>query len=630
MTFYEAALRVLEAEGRPLHFSAITEKSIQQQLLSHVGKTPEQTMLSRLAAMARRTRDRKVIVTAKDTFALVDWQLPEDLEALAQTGVPEPNPEEDLPPLRPAERHPDPRNDNVRGAGRVERDKDRDRPRRRQEEEEGGRRRRRFPPIPEVAFEILSEAGGGLRADQLANTARERGLAGDELGTEQILMALLEDNQRRIDAGRRPQFQLQKDSGQIVLERASAPSDVPPHEMQAAFAEALNIPMEGGRPLLPRPAPPIAGAEEAGAEGTAGNHAAKLAVKDARKSVARALRRRLSELDTGTFEKSVVKMLHGVGFRELKVAKRSKEGPLLTARKREGSVELRYAVRMLKGSPAIDRRMVQDLRRDLGHYSAQVGLLLSAGEVRGDARTEAQASGSLVMLWCGDALGDKLIEAKAGVSAVQVELYELDDRFFENARIDAEEAARRREERHREKEQREAEAPPPREERAEEDAEAPGEERFEDHAVPSAAGGLAPPQAMEDQEGAEGDEGDEGDEDEGPDAAPPAPGGPEGAPGQPGQGERKRRRRRRRGRRGRGARPEGAPGQPGQPGQQAQGQGQGQPGGQPGGQAAPPPVQSVEGGHAVADFAPRPGPAPEPAAPPPPPPAPSDGEPGQG
>src|SRR3954464_10949913 len=154
MTFYEAALRVLEAEGRPLHFSEITEKSIQQSLLSHVGKMPEQTMLSRLAAMARRTRDRKVIVTAKDTFALVEWQLPEDAEALAQTGVPEPNPEEDLPPLRPAERHPDPRNDNVRGAGRMERDRDRDkdkdrdkdRPRRRQEEEEGGRRRRRFPP----------------------------------------------------------------------------------------------------------------------------------------------------------------------------------------------------------------------------------------------------------------------------------------------------------------------------------------------------------------------------------------------------------------------------------------------------------------------------------------------------
>src|SRR5688572_17109925 len=144
MTFYEAALRVLESAGQPLHVLEITERSISQSLLSHVGKTPEQTMLSRLAAMARRPRDRKVVVTAKDTFALADWSLPEDAEALAQTGVPEVNPEEALPPLRPIERHPEPRNENVRASGRG------DRKRRRDEEEEGrGGKRRRYPPIPE-------------------------------------------------------------------------------------------------------------------------------------------------------------------------------------------------------------------------------------------------------------------------------------------------------------------------------------------------------------------------------------------------------------------------------------------------------------------------------------------------
>src|SRR6476659_10007929 len=121
MTFYEAALRVLESAGRPLHFLEITEKSIAQNLLSHVGKTPEQTMLSRLAAMARRARDRRVIVTAKDTFALADWGVNEDLQALAQTGLHEPHPEESLPPLRPVERHPEPRSENIRTSGRNER-----------------------------------------------------------------------------------------------------------------------------------------------------------------------------------------------------------------------------------------------------------------------------------------------------------------------------------------------------------------------------------------------------------------------------------------------------------------------------------------------------------------------------
>src|SRR5678815_5907127 len=111
MTFYEAALRILESEGRPLHFLEITEKSIAQSLLSHVGKTPEQTMLSRLAAMARRARDRRVTVTAPDTFALTDWGLPEDAAALEAMSAPYEHPGEGHPPLRPVERHPEPRNE---------------------------------------------------------------------------------------------------------------------------------------------------------------------------------------------------------------------------------------------------------------------------------------------------------------------------------------------------------------------------------------------------------------------------------------------------------------------------------------------------------------------------------------
>src|SRR5258707_14125708 len=101
MTFYEAALRVLEAAGRPMHIQEITEQSIAQNLLSHVGKTPDQTMLSRLAAMARRTRDRRVIVTAKDTFALADYAVPENIEAVEQTAVHPVNEADGRRPLLP-------------------------------------------------------------------------------------------------------------------------------------------------------------------------------------------------------------------------------------------------------------------------------------------------------------------------------------------------------------------------------------------------------------------------------------------------------------------------------------------------------------------------------------------------
>jgi ribonuclease E len=551
MTFYEAALRVLEAAGRPLHFQEITERSVQQNLLSHVGKTPELTMLSRLLAMARRKTDRKVVVTSKDMFALADWALPEEADALAQTALAEVREEENLPPLRPAERHPEARAEYVRVTGRGSERK------RRRDEDEGRKRKRKFPPIPEVVFEILSDSGVSLTPSALAEVARQRELAGEDLTDQEILAALLEDNQRRIDAGRRPQFILERQSGALSLERAGSPSEAPPIELQAAFAAALGIPLEGGRPVLPKAQ--AAAAREAPADLAQAHAALKVAARGMRRAAARALRRQLMELDAGTFEKTMVKVLHAMGFRELKVARRSKDGPLLIARKREASLELRYAIRLLHGSATVDRKAVQELRRDLGHQAAQVGLLVSAGDLRGEAKVEAVGQGALVLLWCGEALADKYLEAEAGVLVSRVESYEIDERFFEAARLDAEEARRRREERLREKRRGQ--------DRAEEDEsrfEPPAPEDTRDEAseepeeAPRAAAAAEPRAADEGEDAEVGGEGDEGDDEldeaeafvsAGRHATEAA-----GAPGQPGQAvnERRRRRRRRRGRRGRG------------------------------------------------------------------------------
>jgi hypothetical protein len=449
MTFYEAALRVLEGAGRPLHIQEITEQSIAQNLLSHVGKAPDKTMLSRLAAMARRTRDRRVIVTGLDTFALAEWAIPEDPEALSRTGVHQPNPEEALPPLRQPERHPEARVDNVRAAGRPER-------RRRHDEEEARGRRRRLPPIPELVFDILSGAEQSLKPEQIAQLARERDMASTDLGAEQILIALLEDNQRRIDAGRQPLFILSRQTGDLSLQGGDLGRETQPSEVQAAFAEVLGLPMESGRPVVARAA--VAPSPEAV---DAGQASIRTAVKESRRTIARELRRRLAEMDIETLHKAFVKVLQVLGFRELRVAKRSREGLLLTARKREGSLDLRFAVRLLKGTGPVDRRAVQELRRDLTHYSAHAGLIASAGELRGDGRAEAQSHGSLTQIWCAEALGEKFIQARAGVAPVPLEVFEVDDGFFAAVRLEAEEARRRRDERLRERQVRDDRRPEP-------------------------------------------------------------------------------------------------------------------------------------------------------------------------
>ena len=93
MTYTEAAVEVLRRAGKPLHFSEIAELALKENLLSHVGQDPEITMGQRLAAMAKREEDRKVVgVAPEGTFALLEWGVPQELQIDAAP-----------PPMEPAD-----------------------------------------------------------------------------------------------------------------------------------------------------------------------------------------------------------------------------------------------------------------------------------------------------------------------------------------------------------------------------------------------------------------------------------------------------------------------------------------------------------------------------------------------
>ncbi|MCH2110657.1 MAG: winged helix-turn-helix domain-containing protein, partial [Polyangiaceae bacterium] len=74
MTFTEAALQVLRLVGKPLHYKEITEAAIEKSLLSHVGKSPEVTMGSRLSAQVKKAMKENPLQRVKPgVFALTDW-----------------------------------------------------------------------------------------------------------------------------------------------------------------------------------------------------------------------------------------------------------------------------------------------------------------------------------------------------------------------------------------------------------------------------------------------------------------------------------------------------------------------------------------------------------------------------
>ena len=394
MTFTEAAVEVLRRANKPLHYSEIAEAAVRDNLLSHVGQDPEVTMGQRLAAMAKREDERRVVAVAPDgTFALLEWSVP--AEQIVEAIAPPLQPEEDpaAPLYRPREREPRPIHAQARR--RLEALQ----PGPEESEEDKRRERRKFPPPAEVAFEWLAQRQSGAPLPELCGALFKKGLLSDALVRDapSLVQALLEDNRRRTEAGRKPAFIV--DGDRVTLVEFPPPS---------AVLEEARAPHGIGRPMS----------------------AAQLAA-ESRRAVLRALRRRLADLETAGFERLCAQLLEKMGMRDVRVAKRSKEGPLYLCRQRRGVSDLRTAVKLVRGSREISRTDVQELRKDLAHYSAQMGLVLAPGEAGRDARAEAAAAGlAPVALYAGECLAEEFCLQRVGVKVQVVELADVDEALF--------------------------------------------------------------------------------------------------------------------------------------------------------------------------------------------------------
>lgn len=403
MTFYEAAIQILLREGRPLHAREITEKALEENLLSHVGKQPEVVMASRLAAMARRSHDKRLVAVEPDVFGLSDWSIEATPEALEQSGLPL-VPEEALqPPLRDRERHPRVSKENVRLQGRGER--------RRREEIQ--RRRKRVPQaLPELVLEVLRLVEAPLPLFELAASLRERDLVEDDLGREALEARLREDDRRREKEGEEPTFAF-FDGGWVGLAGSEAPEEGadPLPKLEEAMARLSR----GKRPKAPPAAaePTFASLERL--------------VSDNRQAAVRQLRKKLGELEGDGLGAITQSLLDSMGYRDVRVAKRHREGALLTAKRRMGLLEVRYAIRVLRGGRDVLREDVSELRKDLQSHSAQMGVLVSPADPTREARSEASAAGQgLVLLLCADALAEQLVERGIGTASRTVTLVEYD------------------------------------------------------------------------------------------------------------------------------------------------------------------------------------------------------------
>ncbi len=412
MTYTEAAVEILRKEAQPLHYKAICEIALRDNMLSHVGQSPEATMGARLAAMARREEDRRIVAVSAGTFALSEWDLKPDATASEE---PVEAPPEEGPPARPRERHPKPMSQTRRDVAENDAEA-RAAVQATREEQRGGNSgrggRRRYPPVAEVAFEQLTEAKSALMLAELAKRLAEREQIGARFSQDpsQLGISMAEDNRRREADGRRPLFVLTEVDGQKSVALAD------PNAVVAAVREREEQRRDRR--------PPVQQQRNV-------DHARS---SDPRRSALRDLRRRLADADLNVLEKLAVSLLEKQGFHEVRVAKRSKEGPLYTARRRIGSVEVRFAVRLLRGARELSRQDVAEVRKDLSHYAAQVGVLLTPSEPSREARAEATTAGlSTVLVFAGDALAEEMATRGVGV----VPSFVVDESVFFSSRSES-------------------------------------------------------------------------------------------------------------------------------------------------------------------------------------------------
>lgn len=103
MTFTEAALEVLRRMGREMHARDIADKAVEWDLLSHVGKTPDQTMSARISAMVAKGPGKGPFVRVRPgVFALSSWQgkppgpsEPIKVPEVAKAAAPRPEPKKE-------------------------------------------------------------------------------------------------------------------------------------------------------------------------------------------------------------------------------------------------------------------------------------------------------------------------------------------------------------------------------------------------------------------------------------------------------------------------------------------------------------------------------------------------------
>jgi len=452
MTFTEAAVEVLRSVGKPLHYKKITEIAIERNLLSHVGKTPETTMSSRLATMVKKDRGDAPITKVKPgVFALREF--PDDAVEETESDAPE-APEQDagseeaagadeateaeeetsiaVQDLPGADVFPEEDDDdelilaNLDDDSREGRKPRKRRPRRRRDRDDNGQsaegrpegrsegRTERRPPSrgrprkePQAPATRAAEAGEPVGRD--LSDAIETALRGGSRRARTLVQVA----EALIDAGRL--------SGTPVL--------LAPTLGAAIRGDNAKRRASGGRPRFREGDSLVSLLEwDLPADTVNAERDAVRAADRQRQSVRRAFLKRLRDLPDGALLELLATWLNAAGVHSLRAVRADAGDFSLAGTLRRGPEETPLAITIYRGKQPIGNDAIVALRGGLHHFGhACIGWVITLGQVRDGTVVEAHAEGAApCALFDGDALAVSMEEVGVGIQRASLPLAVLD------------------------------------------------------------------------------------------------------------------------------------------------------------------------------------------------------------
>ena len=462
MTFTEAAVEVLRSVGKPLHYKKITEIAIERNLLSHVGKTPETTMSSRLATMVKKDRGDAPITKVKPgVFALREFpegavevldsapaegdsteasepaSAPEEAAASEEIAEAAPEAEEEASvptqDLPGSDVFPEEDDDddlilaNLGDDTREDRKPRKRRPRRRRDRDSEGAssadsrpdsradsrterrpaprsRSRKEPQVPATRAAEAGEPVGRDLSDAVETTLRGR--SREPRALTQVAEALIE-------------------TGRL----AGTPAVLAPTLAAAIRGDNAKRRASGGRPRF-REGDGLVSLMEWSLPSDAVN-AERDAVRAAdrqRQSVRRAFIKRLIDLPDGALLELLATWLNAVGVQSLRAVRADAGDFSLAGTLRRGPEATPLAITIYRGKQPINNDAVVALRGGLHHFDhARMGWVVTLGQVRNGTVSEAHAEGAApCALFDGDALAASMEEVGVGIHRASLPLAVLD------------------------------------------------------------------------------------------------------------------------------------------------------------------------------------------------------------